>query len=138
MIQRKTVFDRNEVKQIQWLAAQYKTRPHGSGIPQEEFSAIVANNDELSRLISRLKGVGVYDSMSNTSIYLNDGILDFERNLAEILEEQKQPDRVDWLQSKARRNPWLAWPIITLAVLAALASFLNNAIDIYQKLKSTK
>jgi len=58
-----------------------------------------------------------------------------ETKLSEIdAERSAKPDHVEGIQTWARRNPAIARLIVILAVLTALASFINNAIDIYQKL----
>jgi hypothetical protein len=102
---RAKLFDEREIEQIQWLAKQYKSRPHRQTIPNQDFSAIVKDNDEFSRLIERMQSLGVIDSLNSGGVILNDGILDVERNLAiAVKEATKPPDRIDQFYRWCRRH----------------------------------
>lgn len=60
--------------------------------------------------------------------------VELARQIREAEQESEAPRNiVEQIEKKAKSNPVFAWAIIVLGVLMALASLINNSLDILQK-----
>ncbi len=129
-----------EIQCIHKLAEWYPQQTgatHGSPqVLSEELGIAEADCDPLLQTMDEMGCLTDVEGWAGTrygTFAVTSQAVQLSRELKAAADKAKHPDRVEDAQSWARRNPWIAYPIIAILALGFVITFVNQLIELFMK-----
>ena len=130
----------DEVKCIR-LFGKWFSENKSSVYQQLVMDELSLSHDKYVTLIKRMEHIGAIKNFDSTIGYAIDFtispyVVELVREIDDQMTNQTaQPDIVDQIKQRVRKNPWTAWLIIIFIVLSLLLPFLNSLLELISKLQ---